>query len=203
MSLSKFQEKIGADPDGFFGKETMGKTMEYYKLSKEQVAHFFGQCSHETGHFKVFSENLNYSADGLKKIFGKYFKSDASALKYARKPQMIANLVYANRMGNGDEASGDGWKYRGRGALQTTGKNNYKQLADFLNTPGIMLHPEFVATDYCFDAAYFYFTKNGLWGHCKTVDKEHITTVSKKVNGGYNGLEDRIALTNKYYALIK
>lgn len=203
MSLKIFQQKIGATPDGVFGKETMIKTMKFYKLSKEQVAHFFGQCAHETGHFKLFVENLNYSADGLLKIFGKYFKSNASAIKYARKPEMIANVVYANRMGNGDEASGDGWKHRGRGALQTTGKNNYKLLSDHLKKPEILSNPDLVATEYCFDAAIFYFSKNKLWDNCLTVTTSSITTVSKAVNGGTNGLKDRIALTNKYYNLVK
>jgi putative chitinase len=118
MSLKSLQGKIGVTADGVFGPGTMKKAMEFYKLSPIRAAHFFAQTAHETGNFKAFSENLNYSADGLNKIFPKYFKNagrDANA--YARNPEKIANVVYASRMANGDEASGDGWKFRGRGAL--------------------------------------------------------------------------------------
>ena len=203
MSIKALQTKIGATPDGAFGPKTMKAAMEFYKLSAVRAAHFFGQTSHETGEFKTFSENLNYSAAGLKKIFKKYF-NDLTALAYARNPEKIANKVYGNRMGNGDEASGDGWKFRGRGALQLTGKSNYEAFAKYLGKPEIMDKPEMVADEYAFESAMFFFDKNKLWDICdKGVNEDSMLKLTKRINGGTNGLEHRKALTTKYYNLIK
>ena len=203
MSIKALQTKIGATPDGAFGPKTMKAAMEFYKLSAVRAAHFFGQTSHETGEFKTFSENLNYSAAGLKKIFKKYF-NDLTALAYARNPEKIANKVYGNRMGNGNEASGDGWKFRGRGALQLTGKSNYEAFAKYLGKPEIMDKPEMVADEYVFESAMFFFDKNKLWGICdKGVNEDSMLKLTKRINGGTNGLEHRKALTIKYYNLIK
>lgn len=202
MVLQQLQEKIGAEPDGIFGKETLLKAKAFWKLSDSQTAHFFGQTSHETGGFRLFLENLNYSAEGLLRVFPKYFKSNATALAYGRKPERIANRVYANRMGNGDELSGDGWKYRGRGALQTTGKDNYEALGKYLMIPTLLDTPDIVAEQYAFESALFYFTKNKLWALAVKVDDATIEAVTRKVNGGVNGLADRNALTKKYYALL-
>ena len=204
MSLKHLQEKCGIGADGLFGPGTMKAGMAYYKLTPEQAAHFFAQTAHESGNFKAFSENLNYSADGLNKIFPKYFKNagrDANA--YHRQPEKIANVVYSSRMGNGDEASGDGWKYRGRGALQLTGRNNYQAFADYLGKPEIMDDPDLVATEYSFESAKFFFDKNKLWDLCKTVDDASITAVTKRVNGGTHGLDDRKQKTYKYYGYVK
>lgn len=201
MSLKKFQEKIGATPDDAFGKETLCKAMAYLKLTKEQTANFFAQVGHETGEFKLFSENLNYSAEGLQKIFGSYFPGDLEQ-SYKMQPEKIANRVYANRMGNGPEESGDGWKYRGRGALQLTGKANYKAFSDFMKKPEILDNPDLVATDYAFESALFFFARNGLWLIASSVSDASILTLTKKINGGTNGLEHRTALTKKYYALL-
>jgi putative chitinase len=203
MSIKTLQTKIGATPDGVFGPKTMKAAMEFYKLSAVRAAHFFGQTSHETGGFKTFSENLNYSAAGLKKIFKKYF-NDLTALAYARKPEKIANKVYGNRMGNGVEASGDGWKFRGRGALQLTGRSNYEAFAEYLGKPEILLRPDMVANEYAFESAMFFFDKNKLWDICdKGVNEESMLKLTKRINGGTNGLEHRKALTIKYYNLIK
>ena len=203
MSVKALQTKIGATPDGVFGPKTMKAAMEFYKLSAVRAAHFFGQTSHETGEFKTFSENLNYSAAGLKKIFKKYF-NDLTALAYARNPEKIANKVYGNRMGNGVEASGDGWKFRGRGALQLTGKSNYEAFAKYLCKPEIMDKPEMVADEYAFESAMFFFDKNKLWDICdKGVNEDSMLKLTKRINGGTNGLEHRKALTIKYYSLIK
>jgi putative chitinase len=203
MSVKALQEKIGATPDGAFGPKTMKAAMEFYKLSAVRAAHFFGQTSHETGEFKTFSENLNYSAAGLKKIFKKYF-NDLTALAYARNPEKIANKVYGNRMGNGVEASGDGWKFRGRGALQLTGKSNYEAFAKYLGKPEIMDKPEMVADEYAFESAMFFFDKNKLWDICdRGVNEDSMLKLTKRINGGTNGLEHRKALTIKYYNLIK
>ncbi len=177
--------------------------MAYYKLTAEQSAHFFGQCSHETGGFDVFVENLNYSATGLQGIFSKYFPGDLEN-SYARQPIKIASRVYANRMGNGNEASQDGWKFRGRGALQTTGKDNYQAFATSIGKPEIMSNPDLVATDYAFEAALFFFTRNKLWSICDGgVNDVTIKALTKRVNGGYNGLEDRESLTKRYYSWLK
>jgi putative chitinase len=139
MSIKSLQTKIGAKADGAFGPGTMKAAMAFYKLTPIRAAHFFGQTAHETGNFKLFSENLNYSANGLKKIFGKYFTA-STALSYARNPEKIANKVYGNRMGNLDESSGDGYKFRGRGALQLTGKSNYEAFAKYLGKPEIIIN---------------------------------------------------------------
>ena len=147
MSLASLQAKVGVKADGEFGKNTLKACMKHYGLTPESASHFFAQCAHESGNFIIFRENLNYSADGLLRIFPKYFDA-IKARQYARQPERIANRVYANRMGNGDEASGDGWRYRGRGAIQLTGKNNYRDFADWV---GKTIDPEDVAEQYAFD----------------------------------------------------
>ncbi len=157
MSLKALQQKIGVTADGAWGPGTLRAAAAYYKLSPARAAHFFGQTAHETGGFKAFSENLNYGAKGLRGIFGKYFPTDALALQYERKPERIANRVYASRMGNGPEASGDGWKYRGRGALQLTGKDNYLAFSKYCNRPDVMTNPDLVATELAFESAMFFF----------------------------------------------
>lgn len=204
MSLKSLQEKIGVTADGAFGPETMKKAMEFYKFTPERAAHFFAQTAHESGNFKAFSENLNYGAKGLLGIFKKYFPTEAKALEYERKPEKIANLVYASRMGNGDESSGDGYKFRGRGALQLTGKDNYKAFSDYMKKPEIMENPDLVATQYSFESAIFFFDKNKLWDICdKGVSKDTILSLTKRINGGTHGLEDREEKTFKYYGWVK
>ncbi len=203
MSLVALQKKIGVTADGAWGPGTLRAAAAYYKLTPARAAHFFGQTAHETGGFKAFTENLNYGAKGLRGIFGKYFKSDAEALKYERKPEKIANRVYASRMGNGPEASGDGWKYRGRGALQLTGKDNYAAFAKYCNRPDVMTNPDLVATELAFESAMFFFERNKLWAICdQGVTDAAILSVSKKVNGGTHGLEDRKAKTKTYFAQL-
>lgn len=203
MSLILLQKKIGATPDGSFGPNTLKKAMEYFKMSPERVAHFFGQTAHETGGFRLFTENLNYSAKGLQTTFGKYFPDNLED-SYARQPIKIASRVYANRMGNGDEASQDGWNYRGRGALQLTGKSNYKAFSDYLKKPEIMTNPDLVATEFAFESALFFFDNNKLWSICdKGVNDDTITALTKRINGGYNGLDDRESLTRRYYGWLK
>jgi putative chitinase len=206
MSLKSLQQKMrstGTAIDGAFGPGTMKKGMEYYKLSPVRAAHFFAQTSHETGGFKLFSENLNYSVDGLKKIFGKYFPGDL-ATSYARNPEKIANRVYGARMGNGAEATGDGWKYRGRGALQLTGKDNYTAFAKYLGTDEVLTNPDLVATKYSFESAMFFFERNKLWDICdKGINDAAILALTKRINGGTHGLEDRKVKTYKYYEFVK
>ena len=167
---------------------------EKYGLNtKLRLAHFFSQISHESG-LKPISENLNYSASGLIGVFRKYF-SDIEAINFANNPEKIANRVYANRMGNGDEKSGDGWKYRGRGFIQITGKINYFQLAndtdlDCLKNPDLLLQEANAMI-----SALWFWNKAGL---NKLADKNDIKGITRKINGGYNGLEHRTELLKKY-----
>ena len=167
-----------------------------------RLSHFLAQCSHESGNFKLVRENLNYSAEGLRKIFPKYFPTDALAQQYARNPQAIANKVYSNRMGNGDEKSGDGFKYSGKGFIQLTGKDNYKAFSDFIGEDCVA-NPELVATKYPMTSAGFFFQKNGLWSICDKGDTtDVITAVTKRINGGTIGLDDRISKFKLYYSLL-
>ena len=166
-----------------------------------RLAHFLAQCGHESGGFKAVSENVNYSAAGLKNIFGKYFPGNLSE-SYARNPQKIASRVYGNRMGNGPEESGDGYKFRGRGFIQLTGKNNYTQFTKFIGEDCVS-NPDLVATKYPLASAAFFFDSNKLWAICdKGADNATITAVTKRVNGGTIGLADRIKHFNEYYKLL-
>ena len=167
-----------------------------------RLAHFLAQCGHESGGFKAVSENLNYSADGLKKIFGKYFPGNLNE-SYARQPEKIANRVYSSRMGNGDESSGEGFKFRGRGYIQLTGKSNYSSF-DKMVEEDIIANPDLVATKYPLMSAAFFFNNNGLWSICdKGADDATVTAVTKRVNGGTIGLADRIKHFKEYYNLLK
>jgi putative chitinase len=204
MSLIKLQEKIGATADGSFGPNTLKLAMAYFKLTPERAAHFFGQTAHETGGFQLFSENLNYSASGLKGIFPHFFPTDDLANAYARQPIKIASRAYADRMGNGNEASQDGWTFRGRGALETTGRANYQAFSNKLGNPEIMTNPDLVSSDFSFESAIFFFEKNNLWSICdKGVNDESILELTKRINGGTIGLDDRASLTKRYYSWLK
>jgi putative chitinase len=170
--------------------------------SPEVAVHFFAQCAHETGNFRLFEENLNYSKEGLLGVFGKYFTEDQAA-QYARNPERIANRVYANRMSNGDEESGDGWKFRGRGAIQLTGRYNYQRFAEYMSDIMIVKDPDRVANELSFIAAGWFFDKNNIFDMCVDLSEETIKKVTRAVNGGYHGLDDRIAKTLKYAEYIK
>ena len=166
-----------------------------------RLAHFLAQAAHESGGFKVFQENLNYSADGLKKIFPKYFPGNLSE-SYAKNPEKIASKVYGGRMGNGDESTKEGYKFRGRGALQTTGKENYKKLGEFLGV-NLIENPDLVATKYPLASAAFFFNSNKLWSICdKGADDATVTAVTKRVNGGVIGLNQRIQEFKHFYKLL-
>ena len=200
MSLINLQSKCGCHADGAFGPGTCKTAAAFYKLSPNRAAHFFAQTAHESGNFKAFSENLNYSAKGLRGIFGKYFPTDALARAYERKPEKIANRVYANRMGNGDEASGDGWKYRERGPLQLTGKNNYRAFGKYIGREQEILdNPDLVANELGFESALWFFDANKLWSICdQGVNDATILALTKRINGGTHGLDDRKLKTKKY-----
>ena len=167
-----------------------------------RVAHFLAQCGHESGGFRLTQENLNYSAKGLNGIFRKYFPTEASAAAYARNPQKIANKVYGNRMGNGPESSGDGYKFRGRGYIQLTGKENYTAFGKSIGVD-IPSNPDSVASKYALASAAWFFSKNGLH---KIADEGAsdivVTKITKRVNGGTIGLADRIKHFKEYYHLL-
>jgi len=166
-----------------------------------RLAHFLAQTAHESGNFKHIRENLNYSAEGLIKVFPKYFSKE-TALWYARKPEAIANVVYGNRMGNGDKNSGDGWRFRGRGYLQLTGKINYKAFGDYIGVD-LITNPDLVATKYPLTSAAWFFEKNKLWDVCdQGLHQDIVKQVTKRVNGGTIGLADRISKTNVLSTLL-
>lgn len=174
--------------------DSMNGVFPTYEINTpKRVAAFLAQCGHESGGWTTFEENLNYSAQGLCNIFKKYFPTLESAQSYARQPQKIANKVYANRMGNGPESSGDGWKYRGRGPIQLTGKDNYRAFAKdmFEDWENLFDNPDWVTSDkdFALMSAIWFWNKNKL---NREADSGDIKTMTKKINGGYIGLEDRI-----------
>jgi len=167
-----------------------------------RLAHFLAQCGHESGGFKATQENLNYSAKGLNGIFKKYFPTLESALPYERKPEKIASKVYGGRMGNGPESSGEGYKFRGRGYIQLTGKENYTAFGKAIGED-ILSNPDVVASKYALLSAAWFFSKNGLH---KMADggatDAVVTSITKRVNGGTIGLPDRIKHFKEYYHLL-
>ena len=167
-----------------------------------RLAHFLAQCGHESGGFRAVQENLNYSAKGLNGIFRKYFPTEASAAAYARNPAKIAAKVYGGRMGNGAEATGEGYKFRGRGYIQLTGKDNYKAFGAAIGED-MTATPDKVATHYPLLSAAWFFSKNGLH---KLADggatDAVVTQITKRVNGGTIGLPDRIKHFKEYYSLL-
>jgi len=170
---------------------------KYGLTTKLRVAHFVAQVAHESGGFTAVVENLNYSAEGLTKVFSKYFPNIILANKYARQPEKIANLVYANRMGNGAEQSGDGFKYRGRGLIQLTGKNGYEQFAQYSDL-SIDDAVNLCSTPRgCALSALWFWDANTLNG---IADQNDILKITKRINGGTNGLDERQA---NYIAISK
>jgi putative chitinase len=187
------KEMLGNNPHLDYWYSALCEILPVYEINTpERVAAFVAQCAHESGSFKFLKENLNYKAASLRKVFPKYFPDDAIANQYANHPnkqEAIANRVYANRMGNGDEASGDGFRYLGRGLIQLTGKNNYTIFAASIDTPLEQI-PEYLGTfEGAVQSACWFWEQNNLnqWA-----DKKDILTLTKRINGGTIGLEDRI-----------
>ena len=167
-----------------------------------RLAHFLAQCGHESGGFRVTQENLNYSAKGLMGIFKKYFPTQALAESYQRQPQKIANKVYANRMSNGSEASGDGFKFRGRGYIQLTGRANYTAFGKAINED-IVSNPDVVSGKYALLSAAWFWSTNGLNRLADTgATDQVVTSITKRVNGGTIGLADRIKHFKEYHHLL-
>lgn len=198
MNINKLKGHI---PDSVLSQ--IPDTMAKFQLNTPlRLAHFLAQCGHESGGFKFLRENLNYSAKGLMGIFKKYFPTEAIANQYQRQPEKIANKVYANRMGNGPESSGDGAKFRGRGFIQLTGKDNYTAFSKSIGEDCVA-NPDLVATKYPLASAGWFFHKNGLH---KIADEGAsdlvVTKVTRRVNGGTIGLPDRIKHFKEYYHLL-
>ena len=189
FTKSQLQEIIGKNQYLDHWYEAVCEICPEYEINTPQrLAAFLAQCAHESGNFIFLKENLNYKAASLRRVFPKYFPDDATANQYANKPQMIANRVYANRMGNGDEASGDGWKFCGRGLIQLTGKNNYTFFAGSLDIP-LDEASEYLETfEGALQSACFFWEQNKLNQYADTGD---ILTMTKRINGGTIGLEDR------------
>lgn len=177
------------------------ETLPKYGISNSRLrlAHFFAQVLHESGCMRFDMENLNYSSDALRRVFGKYFKTREDADACARRPERIANRVYANRMGNGPESSGDGWKYRGRGLIQLTGRDNYKAFAAWIGDDRIMDDPDLVSSEYAVHSAVFFWDRHGL---NKLADKDDVVGLTRRINGGENGLAHRRELLNKANGLL-
>ena len=171
--------------------------------SNLRLAHFLSQCATESGKFTVTTENLNYSAKGLGVTFKKYFPNVELANAYAKQPEKIANRVYGKRMGNGDEASGDGYKFRGRGYIQLTGKDNYVRFTSFIGEDCVA-NPNLVSTKYPLASAAFFFKANSLWAICDQGSTSSVvTSLTHRVNGGENGLAERKEHFETYWSLLK
>lgn len=180
---------------------TFNKYAEVFDLNTPlRVQHFLAQISVESCQLSAVVENFNYSAKGLRTTFGKYFPTDAMAASYARQPQRIASRVYANRMGNGNEASGDGWKYRGRGIIQLTGKNNYTKYKEYCGYD-VVSQPDLLAGNVgAMRSAMWFWWSSG----CNALaDKDDVVAVTKRVNGGTNGLQERKAALDRAKKIIK
>lgn len=184
-------------PDSVF--DAIENCVLKYKINtKLRLAHFLAQCAHESANFTRTEENLNYSVDGLLQTFPKHFTEEL-ANEYAHNKIVIASIVYANRMGNGDEYTNDGWEYRGRGYLQLTGLNNYTAF-DAACSDDILVNPNLVATKYPLESAAWFWSVNKL---NDLADINDIDRITKKINGGMNGITDRVEWFNEFYGLLK
>jgi putative chitinase len=229
-AVKEWQSKNGLTADGLVGNGTWSKMfppkkedLELHKIkhilssdvysqlplaiekfnitNKLRLAHFLSQCAHESGSFKLVKENLNYSEKALKRVFSKYFKT-VSASDYARNPEKIGARVYGGRMGNGSESTGEGYKYRGRGFIQLTGKNNYTKFSKFIGEDCVS-NPDLVSDKYPLASAAFYFDSNNVWRHCDLgADEAAIKKVTRAVNGGYHGIEDRRSKFHKVWEAL-
>jgi putative chitinase len=204
ITSEQFHHLFPSNPDPELWANAMAEVFPTYDINTpKRIAAFLAQCGHESGGWVIFEENLNYSAQGLNGIFKKYFPTIESAQPYARQPEKIANKIYANRMGNGSEESGDGFKYRGRGPIQLTGKSNYTAFAKemFDDWQNVVDNPDWVTEDkdFALMSAIWFWNKNKLNA---LADVEDIKLMTKKINGGYIGLDDRIAHYNEAIHLL-
>jgi len=198
MDLTKLKGHV---PDSVIA-QIPGIQTKFELNTSLRLAHFLAQCGHESGNFQLVTENLNYGANGLFITFKKYFPTQEVAKLYERQPEKIGNHVYCNRNGNGSEASGEGYKFRGRGYIQLTGKVNYQAFSTSIGEDCVA-SPDLVATKYPLASAAWFFYKNGLHKIADGGSSDQVVTeVTKRVNGGTNGLADRLAHFKEYFALL-
>ena len=204
--IKQFQKENHLVPDGIIGKYTIKKMMEVFGIeTKTGISHFLGQVAVETMYFEKSKENLMYSAKRLLEIFPRYF-NNKTALVAAYRPEFIANRVYNDKyriksLGNIHE--GDGFKFIGRGALQITGRRNYQEFADWLGDDIIIYNPDLVSECYFWQSALWFFDKRNIWSETEKVNYRNIKRVSRLVNGGDNGLQERVRLTKHFYNITK
>ena len=200
-AMKKLQERCGVAADGAFGPNTARAIAKHYDLSPNRAAHLLGQASHESGGFTITKESLYYSTpERLCKVWPSRFKTAEDAMPYAKNPKALADKVYSNRMGNGE---GEGHIYIGRGFIQLTGKDNYRSFASDMRVPEVMNDPSLVETDYAFESAMWFFDKNGLFKMADNgIGTDNIKAITKRVNGGTHGLDDRINQTQKIYGWL-
>jgi len=201
-ALKSLQSKCGCSPDGSFGPNTARAIVKHYELSPERGAHLLGQVVHESGSFKLTRENLNYSAESMMRVWPSRFPTKESAEPYARNPKALAENVYFGRMGNDSKEKAS--LYIGRGFLQLTGFYNVKAFASDMGKPEVIEGPSLLEKEYAMDTAIWFFQKNNLWKICdEGVNDSVVKKLTKKINGGYTGLDHRIKETNKIYEWVK
>ena len=199
-AMKKLQERCGVTADGAFGPNTARAIAKHYDLSPNRAAHLLGQASHESAGFTITKENLYYSTpERIQAIWPSRFKTIADAEPYAKNPQALADKVYGGRGGN----NGEGYKWRGRGFIQLTFRDSYRSFASDMRVPEVMDDPSLVETEYAFESAYWFFDKNGLFRMADNgIGTDNIKAITKRVNGGHHGLDDRIAQTQKIYGWL-
>ena len=200
-ALKQLQEKCGVAADGAFGPNTAKAIVSHYELSPERGAHLLGQVVHESGSFKYTRENLNYSVEAIMKVWPSRFPTKESAEPFARNPKALAENVYFDRMGNDSKEKASA--YIGRGFLQLTGYNNVRSFASDMRVPEVLDNPQLLEEDYAMDTALWFFKKNNLWKICdEGVNDDTIKRLTKRINGGYTGLDHRVKETKKIYEWI-
>lgn len=201
-AMKTLQSKCGCTPDGAFGPNTARAIAAHYELSPERAAHLLGQAHHESGGFKRTKESLYYSTpERIQAVWPSRFATVDDARPYAKNPTGLAGKVYAGRMGNDTEE--EAAKFLGRGFIQLTGQNNYRSFATDMRVPEVLADPSLVENEYAFDSALWFFKSNGLFSYAdRGVSEDVIRTITKRVNGGHHGLNDRIAQTNKIYGWL-
>ena len=201
-AMERLQEKIGSTPDGAFGPNTARAIAKFYELTRERGAHLLGQAAHESANFTLTKENLNYSVASMMRVWQSRFPTKDSAEPYARNPKALAEKVYFDRMGNDTKEKAS--LYIGRGFLQLTGFRNHKSFAADMALPEVLEDPSLLETEYAFETALWFFKRNDLFKIADDgVDNETIKKITKRVNGGYHGLEDRINKTKKIFNYLK
>lgn len=194
------QEKVKATPDGIIGPKTLKSLQLWLQVSPVDIAHLMGNVHHETAGFTISEENMNYtSAARIRAVWPSRFPTLESAEPYVRNPVGLANKVYNGRMGNDEPL--DGYNFRGRGAIQTTGKWSYQRLGDYVGA-NLVSNPEKVAGEYYWDSAFFYFDDRKLWRLVKGISEDDIRLIRHRINGGYNGLDDTRKWVQHYFKLL-